>query len=309
VTKGAAIEATASDGGTLRVVGSTAIGKNAPALLAPAVFVNDIEQVVPNDLLVTDSIASSNITDIQASPVTVCFLDSSCADGTIHIDHSLFSTRSPAAGAPRAGVITEGSGNRTGDPLFVDPIRGDYHLKPGSPAIDAGLANPAAAPSDLDGHARVQGKAPDLGAFETTPASVAGGSGPGGGSGSNGRGPNTHAAVGLSRLAIKPSRFHVDGRAKIQFKLDSAARVELTFARQVTGHRKGHRCVAGNGHGKSCRTFRTVGHLTVPNGKAGTNTVLFLGRVGGKPLRAGRYQLTATPAGGKAHTLRLTVLP
>ena len=65
----------------------------------------------------------------------------------------------------------------------------------------------------------------------------------------------------------------------------------------------------GKGRGKRCRTFRTVGHLSVPHAKAGTNTVLFLGRLGGKPLRQGSYRLTATPAGGKARTLRLTVLP
>ena len=85
--------------------------------------------------------------------------------------------------------------------------------------------------------------------------------------------------------------------------------MKLTFARQVTGHKKGSRCVAGKGRGKRCRTFRTVGHLSVPHAKAGTNTVLFLGRLGGKPLRQGSYRLTATPAGGKARTLRLTVLP
>jgi hypothetical protein len=62
--------------------------------------------------------------------------------------------------------------------------------------------------------------------------------------------------------------------------------------------KKGHR-----------KTFRTVGHLTVRNAKAGKNTVLFLGRLGGKPLRQGRYRLTVTPAGGKPRTLRLTVLP
>ena len=30
------------------------------------------------------------------------------------------------------------SGNISADPLFVDPSNGDYHLQPGSPAIDAG---------------------------------------------------------------------------------------------------------------------------------------------------------------------------
>jgi hypothetical protein len=98
----------------------------------------------------------------------------------------------------------------------------------------------------------------------------------------------------LSRVAIKPSHFHVDGRAKIQFSLDRAASVKLTFARQIVSR-----------HHKK---FRTVGHLTVRKAKAGKNTVLFLGRVGGKPLRRGRYRLTVTPSGGKARSVVLTVL-
>jgi hypothetical protein len=304
-SRGAAVEA-GPTGGSLRVVGSTAIGKNAPALLAPSFVSADPD--IPNNLVVTDSIASSNTTDIQASPVMSCQLDFSCEPGTIAIDHSLFNTRAPMQAAPGAEAITVGAGNRSGDPRFADPIRGDYRLLPGSPAIDAGLVDAAASPSDLDGHARVQGRAPDLGAFETTAPAGAPGSGAGGG-GSNGRGPNTNAAVALSHLAIKPAHLHVDGRAKIQFSLRGAASVKLTFARQVSGHRKGRHCVAGRGRGKRCKTFRTVGHLTVTNAKAGANTVLFLGRVGGKPLPQGRYRLTATAAGGRALTALLTVLP
>jgi hypothetical protein len=305
-SNGAAIKVDASDGGTLRVVGSTVIGKEAPALLSPGVSSED--PIVPNKLVVTDSIISSNATDLQASPVTACLLDFRCEPGTIAIDHSLFNTRSPLPAAPGANVITTGTGNRSGDPRFTDPIRNDYHLLPGSPAIDAGVVDAAAAPSDLDRHARLQGSAPDLGAFETTAAPPGPAAPNGSAVGPNGRGPNTHAAA-LSRLGIKPSRFRVDGRAKIRFSLDGAASVKLTFARKVTGHRTGRRCVAGRGRGKRCTTFRTVGHLTVPDAKAGTNTVLFLGRVGGKPLRRGSYRLTATPAGGKAHSVRLTVLP
>jgi len=292
-SKGAAIEA-GPFGGTLRVVGSTAIGKRAPALLAPNVVSAD--PIDPNKLVVTDSIASSDIADLQAIPSLTCQIDFFCADGMIQIDHSLFNTRSPAVGATGAALIAAGAGNRTGDARFTDPIRNNYHLLPGSPGIDAGVVNPDAAPFDLDGNARVQGRAPDLGAFETAAPAGAGGSGSGGAGGSSGGGgPNTRTAVVLSRVAIKPSHFHVDGRAKIQFNLDRAASVKLTFARQIVSR-----------HHKK---FRTVGHLTVRKAKAGKNTVLFLGRVGGKPLRRGRYRLTVTPPGGKARSVVLTVLP
>lgn len=51
------------------------------------------------------------------------------------------------------------------DPLFVDPVRHDYHLQLASPARDA--ADPAATLAvDIDGDARPQGPASDMGADE-----------------------------------------------------------------------------------------------------------------------------------------------
>ena len=52
-----------------------------------------------------------------------------------------------------------------GDPRFVDPEAGDFHLRPDSPAIDRGTAEDA--PSvDLEGTPRPQGRGYDLGAYE-----------------------------------------------------------------------------------------------------------------------------------------------
>jgi hypothetical protein len=53
--------------------------------------------------------------------------------------------------------------------LFVDPGSGDYHLKPGSPAIDAGRPL-ADVTEDLETNPRPSGPAYDIGAFEFTPA-------------------------------------------------------------------------------------------------------------------------------------------
>lgn len=61
--------------------------------------------------------------------------------------------------------------NITGDPQFVNAAAGDFHLMPGSPAIDKGPATvPTGLPTkDLDGNARLVGPATDMGAFEFHP--------------------------------------------------------------------------------------------------------------------------------------------
>ncbi len=52
----------------------------------------------------------------------------------------------------------------SGDPAFVAPDEADYHLAPGSAAIDAG--DEAGVPIDFEGDARPLGPAPDIGADE-----------------------------------------------------------------------------------------------------------------------------------------------
>lgn len=52
-----------------------------------------------------------------------------------------------------------------GDPMFVDPENGDFRLKEGSPAIDAGITIPSVT-TDKDGIIRPQSAAYDIGAYE-----------------------------------------------------------------------------------------------------------------------------------------------
>jgi len=65
-----------------------------------------------------------------------------------------------------AGTDTQSISNLIGvDPKFVDVLAHDFHLQPGSPAIDGGGLVEFVT-TDFDGNARPQGSAIDLGAFE-----------------------------------------------------------------------------------------------------------------------------------------------
>ncbi|HET6202942.1 MAG TPA: right-handed parallel beta-helix repeat-containing protein [Planctomycetota bacterium] len=62
--------------------------------------------------------------------------------------------------------LAAGVGSMSSDPLFADPVAGDLHLLPASGCVNAGVADPLLAASDVDGDPRVAGSSVDLGADE-----------------------------------------------------------------------------------------------------------------------------------------------
>jgi hypothetical protein len=81
------------------------------------------------------------------------------AAGTANLSNTLWYGNSADWGG--AGTIAH-SGDYTGPPAFVDPDGGDYHIGPGSAAIDHGVS--AGVTTDKDGQPRDAW--PDLGAYE-----------------------------------------------------------------------------------------------------------------------------------------------
>jgi hypothetical protein len=64
-----------------------------------------------------------------------------------------------------ASLVTQDHNLASGDPCYVNPAAGDFHLRANSPAINAG-SGVSAPSSDADGVARPQGAAVDIGAYE-----------------------------------------------------------------------------------------------------------------------------------------------
>jgi hypothetical protein len=118
----------------------------------------------------TVAIAATNVIASAATDVSAGATPG--GTGAIALDHSNFDTSS--------GQVS-GSATQTAPPLFVDSAAGDFHQAAGSPTIDAGVADAANGPTDLDGNPRAYGgrygafsvcggaagpPVPDIGAYE-----------------------------------------------------------------------------------------------------------------------------------------------
>lgn len=85
---------------------------------------------------------------------------------TISLDHSSY-TNAFTFGPGTTTITPAGSGsNQTDAPRFVNGATGDFHEAADSPTIDAGATDADSGGLDLDGGARTDGLAPDIGAYE-----------------------------------------------------------------------------------------------------------------------------------------------
>lgn len=84
--------------------------------------------------------------------------------GNVELDYSNWDSLMDCPGC--ASSLPGSAHNETAAPLLVDSGAGDFHQRPGSPTIDAGVDDAANGATDADGNARKIGPATDIGAFE-----------------------------------------------------------------------------------------------------------------------------------------------
>jgi hypothetical protein len=137
------IEVQAAGDGTVVVSDSVVDGSNAGGIVADAAG--------------KTSVFLTNLSVVRNQGIGVA------GHGPAHLDNSIVFMN----GTNSTGTLV-GSHNLEDDPDFVDLGRGDYHVMPGSPAIDAGSnAAPELGVEDLYRAPRILGTAVDIGAAES----------------------------------------------------------------------------------------------------------------------------------------------
>jgi len=108
-----------------------------------------------SDVILTNTILVSHTMGITVT-----------AESTATLEGTLWGSGSWADNADWGGdgTIVTGTVNVWGDPAFVNPDRGNYHIGPGSAAVDQGVD--AGVRIDADGEPRPQGAGYDIGADE-----------------------------------------------------------------------------------------------------------------------------------------------
>jgi hypothetical protein len=134
----------------------------------------------------------------------------------------------------------------------------------------------------------------------------------------------THLSLSHSRFRVSKHATALSAKARpplgtsFRFSLSEPSAVRIVFTRSVGGLRRGKRCLAPSAtlrrhHAKRCKRTLQKGVLTRAKQSAGTDSIVFSGRLGSKPLAKGTYKATlmATAAGLKSVpvSVSLTILP
>jgi hypothetical protein len=114
------------------------------------VFVDTGSTSTPRTVILTNTILVSHTVGISAT-----------AGSTVTLEGTLWANDTDWGGD---GAIFTGTVNIWGDPAFVNPDGGDYHIGPDSAARNAGVN--AGVTDDIDGDIRPQGSGYDIGADE-----------------------------------------------------------------------------------------------------------------------------------------------
>jgi hypothetical protein len=289
-TGGPAAESEAYDDestSSLTIVGSTIVGLESYAA------VRSIHEAKSGSATVTMRNSIARNLPAPKEPPRELLANGGTIDAAFSSFTSIVEENGGSASAPGS------TSNLTGDPLFVDPSKGNFALQGASPLIDRGdLALVAAGQLDLAGSPRsVDGNldcvvAPDIGAFEVT--------------GQSASCPDPFPAItkfgmtnrvfapkggkrprrGSARAAAK--RKAVKRGTKFTYTFSEPARVKIRIERRKPGGRR-----------KKPR-FSKVTTISQQK-KSGRQATKFSGRARGRPLKPGKYmaQITATDSAGQ----------
>lgn len=154
---GAGVSASVPSGDTgPTLINNTIANNNARQLTGSGIFMQgfDSQAVLVNNIVVAPS----------GQQAITC-------DGTYSTLSPFFSYNDVYGGGSQAWAgtcnYTTNPGNISVDPLFVNPAVSNYHLQPGSPAINVGNNSAPNFPAaDFDGNPRIYNLTVDLGAYE-----------------------------------------------------------------------------------------------------------------------------------------------
>ncbi len=113
---------------------------------------------IGNSAILVDATGSVAITDTILSDYGFAI---AVTAGAVTEDYNLFARNNAIT-----GTVMSGGHSVTGDPAFSDALFVDYHLKPGSWAINAGIVSPYT--TDFEGNHRPGGGGVDIGFDETS---------------------------------------------------------------------------------------------------------------------------------------------